>query len=67
MWPWPAASKPSNILRECSVVCVEPAPENIGWNGGPAICLNNATVKTHAQILFRLFNSYGFARAVARI
>src|SRR5215469_6929768 len=37
MSPWPAASKPSNTLRACSAMCVEPAPENIGWNGGPAI------------------------------
>jgi AraC family transcriptional regulator len=54
---WPAASKPSNILRECSVICVEPALENIGWNGGPAIDLNGATVQIHEQSLFRFCNS----------
>src|SRR5262249_3550409 len=44
MSQWPAASKPSNTLRECSVNCVEPALENIGWNGGLAIGLNGAPV-----------------------
>src|SRR5215469_11206467 len=57
MSPWPAALKPSNTLRECSVICVESALENIGWNGGPAIRLNGATIQIHAQSLFRFCNS----------
>ena len=58
MSQWPAVSKPSNTLRECSVICVEPALENIGWNGGPAIPLNGATLQIHNESLFRLCNSY---------
>src|SRR5262249_31194578 len=53
-------SKLSNILRECSVMCVEPAPANIGYNGGPTIDLNSATIQIHEQILSSFCNiSFG--------
>ena len=55
MSPWPAASKPSNTLRECSVICVEPALENIGWDGGPPTDLNGATTRVLEQSLFFRF------------
>src|SRR5262249_31010225 len=61
MSPWPAASKRSNTLRECSVMCVEPALENIGWTGGSATRLNGATTQIHEQSLFRFGNSSGLA------
>jgi hypothetical protein len=40
-----AGSKSSRTLRECFVICVEPARESIGWNGGPAIGLNSAATE----------------------
>jgi hypothetical protein len=40
-------------------MCVEPALENIGWNGGPATRLNGATIQIHEQSLSRFGNSSG--------
>src|SRR5215468_1959278 len=51
MSPSPAGSRPSNTLHGCSVICAEPALENIGCSGSPAICLDDATMEIHEQII----------------
>lgn len=53
--------KTRNTLRECSVMCVEPALESIGWNGDPVVDLNSATVQILEQSLSRSCNS-GFGQ-----
>ena len=42
-------------------MCVEPALENIGWNGGPVILLNGAAIEVREHTLFRFCNSYDLA------
>src|SRR5215510_701081 len=63
MSPWPAASKPSNILRECSVMCAELAPANIALSRGPSIRRHDSWTEIREQSLSFFRNSQDPASA----
>ena len=44
-------------------MCVEAAPENIGWNGGPGDPSERRAIDIREQSLFRFCNGYGLAFA----
>ena len=44
-------------------MCVEAAPENIGWNGGPGDPSERRAIDIREQSLFRFCNGYDLAFA----